>query len=68
MACYELSYEENVPFKVTINEAIDLGKKFSTGDSGRFINGILDEYAKRCRSAEKKTDAATKKKNKDKNE
>jgi N utilization substance protein B len=54
MACYELSYEEDIPFKVTINEAIDLGKKYSTKESGRFVNGILDEYAKRY-VPEKKT-------------
>ncbi len=47
MAAYELSYEDDVPFKVSINEAIDLGKKYSTKESGKFVNGILDEYAKR---------------------
>ena len=47
MAAYELSFEDDIPFKVTINEAIDLGKKYSTKESGKFVNGILDEYAKR---------------------
>jgi len=47
MASYELSYEESIPFKVTINEAIDLGKKYSTKESGKFVNGILDEYVRR---------------------
>jgi transcription antitermination factor NusB len=47
MASYELSYEAEVPFKVTINEAIDLGKKYSTKESGKFVNGILDEYVRR---------------------
>jgi transcription antitermination factor NusB len=47
MASYELSYEPDVPFKVTINEAIDLGKKYSTRESGKFVNGILDEYVRR---------------------
>ncbi|MFC1582023.1 transcription antitermination factor NusB [Planctomycetota bacterium] len=47
MASYELSYEPDVPFKVTINEAIDLGKKYSTRESGKFVNGILDEFVRR---------------------
>lgn len=38
----ELSYCRDIPFQVTINEAIELGKKFGSEDSGRFINGILD--------------------------
>jgi len=42
MAIYELMHCADVPPKVTINEAIELGKKFSTGNSGGFINGILD--------------------------
>ena len=53
MASYELSFEQDVPFKVTINEAIDLGKKYSTKESGKFVNGILDEYAKRYASDKK---------------
>jgi transcription antitermination factor NusB len=47
MASFELSFMADVPFKVTINEAIDLGKKYSTPESGKFVNGILDEYARR---------------------
>ena len=42
MAAYELLYCTDVPPKVTINEAIELGKRFSTANSGGFINGILD--------------------------
>ena len=42
MAIYELIHCDDVPPKVTINEAIDLGKKYSTANSGGFINGILD--------------------------
>jgi N utilization substance protein B len=34
---------EDIPPKVSINEAIDLGKKFSGEDSGPFINGVLDQ-------------------------
>ena len=43
---YELLYFEEIPPKVTINEAIELAKTFGTQDSGRFINGILDRICK----------------------
>lgn len=42
LAMYELMYCKDVPPKVAINEAIELGKKFSTANSGGFVNGILD--------------------------
>lgn len=42
MAIFELLYCEEIPPKVTINEAIDLGKRYGSEDSGSFINGILD--------------------------
>ena len=42
MAIFELLHCPDIPPKVTINEAIELGKKFSTANSGAFINGILD--------------------------
>jgi predicted metal-dependent phosphoesterase TrpH len=43
LACYELFFLEDIPPKVSINEAIDLAKKFSTGKSGLFVNGVLDK-------------------------
>ncbi len=42
LALVELFYVEDVPPKVTINEAIEIAKLFSTDQSGRFINGLLD--------------------------
>lgn len=42
MAIHELLHCPDIPPKVTINEAIELGKKYSTANSGAFINGILD--------------------------
>ena len=42
IAVYELLCCNDIPPKVTINEAIDVGKKFGTEESGAFINGILD--------------------------
>ena len=42
IAVFELLYCEDIPPKVSINEAIDVGKRFGTEESGAFINGILD--------------------------
>ena len=42
LATYELLHCKDIPPKVAINEAIELGKRFSTANSGAFINGILD--------------------------
>ena len=42
IAVYELLFCEDIPPKVSINEAIDVGKRFGTEESGAFINGILD--------------------------
>lgn len=42
LAAYELLYRKDIPPIVTINEAIDLSKEFSTAESRRFVNGILD--------------------------
>jgi len=42
LATYELLFRNDIPPKVSINEAIELGKKFGNGSSYSFINGILD--------------------------
>jgi N utilization substance protein B len=42
MAVYELLYCADIPAKVSINEAVDIAKKFGASESGSFINGILD--------------------------
>ena len=42
LATYELLYVPEIPPLVTINEAIDMAKKYSTKKSGHFVNGILD--------------------------
>jgi N utilization substance protein B len=43
IATYELLYCDDIPPRVAINEAIDIGKKYGSEDSGAFINGILDK-------------------------
>ncbi len=42
IAVFEMIHVEDIPAKVSINEAIEMGKRFSTQQSGSFINGILD--------------------------
>ena len=43
LSTYELLYVEEVPPKVAINEAVNIAKKFSQEDSGKFVNGVLDK-------------------------
>jgi N utilization substance protein B len=45
-AAYEILYKKNIPSAVTINEAIEIAKKFSSTESAPFINGVLDRLAK----------------------
>ncbi len=48
IATFELLHCEDIPPKVAINEAIEIGKRFSTQNSGAFINGILDKIMNRA--------------------
>ena len=57
MGLWELSERVDVPFKVVINEAVALAKKFGAADSHKYINGVLDKAARQLRKAE--TDAAS---------
>ena len=52
MAICEFLFFDDIPIKVSINEAIELAKKYSTDQSGRFVNGILDAV---CADLKKKT-------------
>jgi N utilization substance protein B len=45
LAVFELLFRPDIPKNVTINEAIEVAKKFGTEDSPAFVNGILDEVA-----------------------
>jgi N utilization substance protein B len=49
LAASELMYDETVPTKVVINEAIELAKRFGTSESAAFVNGILDRVASQVR-------------------
>jgi N utilization substance protein B len=45
-AAYELLFRKDIPDAVTINEALEIAKKYSTSESAAFINGLLDKIAK----------------------
>ena len=53
IAVFEMFYEKDVPERVTLNEALELAKTFSGGESPAFINGILDQILKDRISSEK---------------
>ncbi len=42
---YEIAFNDDIPDKVAINEAIELAKKFGDAESSRFVNGVLDKVA-----------------------
>ncbi len=47
MTVYELKYHPEISYKLVMNEAIDLAKKYSSVDAGAFVNGILDSIYKK---------------------
>ncbi len=51
MAAYELLHCPDIPYKVVIDEAVELAKKYGSESSGAFINGILDRLAKQISSS-----------------
>jgi N utilization substance protein B len=44
IALYEIRHRDDIPASVSVNEAVEIAKKYSTEDSGRFVNGILGTY------------------------
>ncbi len=49
MGAYELLYRPDIPYKVAINEAVELAKRFGAEQSYRYINGVLDKLAREVR-------------------
>lgn len=49
---FELQQRIDVPYKVVINEAVNLAKKFGAAESHKFVNGVLDQVARQTRSVE----------------
>lgn len=52
LAVYELTQCPDIPMRVTLNEAIEIAKKFGSEDSGAFINGILDQVARSVKKSD----------------
>jgi len=51
IACFELLGRPEVPVAVVLDEAVELAKRFSTDDSGRFVNGVLAAVVSVLRAA-----------------
>lgn len=47
LALYEMDYDDTVPVKVAVNEAVELAKKFGGSDSSSFVNGILAKFIRK---------------------
>ena len=54
LAVFELHYQDDVPARVAINEAVEIAKRFATDDSGSFINRILDTMVRTEKREEEK--------------
>ncbi len=52
LGCYELWQRLDLPYRIVINESIDLAKRFGADQSHRYINGVMDKLAKKYRQAE----------------
>ena len=52
MGTFELAHRPDVPYKVVINEAVALAKKFGASDGHKYINGVLDKVARELRKVE----------------
>jgi transcription antitermination protein NusB len=52
MGTYELMHRVDIPYRVVLNEAVELAKQFGGTDGHKYINGILDKLSLRLRSAE----------------
>lgn len=55
LGAYELTQHPEVPYRVVINEAVELAKTFGGSDGHKFVNGVLDKLAAQVRAAEVKT-------------
>ena len=52
LSCYELQSKPDIPYRVAINEGVELAKTFGAEDGYKFINGILDKVALKLRAEE----------------
>ena len=54
LAAWELKHSPEIPFKVVINEAVELAKAYGGTDGHKYVNGVLDKLAAALRPAETK--------------
>ena len=52
LGAYELSQRIDIPYRVAINESVELAKKYGATDSHKYVNGVLDKLARHSRSVE----------------
>lgn len=52
LAAYEMQHHPEIPYRVVINEAVELAKSFGGTDGHKFVNGVLDKLAAQVRAAE----------------
>lgn len=52
LACFEFMHQPQVPYRVVINEAVELAKSYGGTDGHKFVNGVLNKLAARVRAAE----------------
>lgn len=55
MGSYELIHHIEIPYRIILNEAVELAKDFGATDSYKYVNGILDQLANQVRQAEKQS-------------
>ncbi len=53
LSIYEICFRKDIPFSVSVNEAVELAKKYSNEDAGSFVNGILSKIPNKDSSVEK---------------
>ncbi len=58
IGAWELTHRHDVPYRVVINEAVELAKSYGGTDGHKFVNGVLDKLASRLRADEIRTPAA----------
>ena len=59
IATYELAFDTNIPYRVAINEAIELAKRYGGADGHKYVNGVLDKLAANLRPDEIKSSRQT---------
>ncbi len=58
IAAYELAHQPDTPYKVVINEAVEIAKSFGGTDGHKYVNGVLDKLAQQMRAGEARARAA----------